>query len=168
LLTVVISKRKTVASCAINYKPILPFPSTHRVTGNGGENFSRNFPIREISRSTSMGQWENVKSAQRPKGLIRKMPLPYIKKFCSAICRSTQQPCKNSAAFGMQTCRYHGARAPATVRSGERHPQYKHGGYTKIEVAAYRAASLRLARLEEICYNNGWISGPKKTGRKPR
>lgn len=62
------------------------------------------------------------------------MPLPSVAngyaKRCEAICRSRGDRCKNPAAFGMRTCRYHGARSAETVRRGDQHPNYRHGWET--------------------------------------
>lgn len=74
------------------------------------------------------------------------MPLPSVAsghaKQCEAICRSRGERCKNPAAFGMRTCRYHGARRATTVLRGEDHPQFRHGLDT-TEAKALRAAKLK-------------------------
>jgi hypothetical protein len=82
------------------------------------------------------------------------MPLPSVAnghaKQCEAICRSRGDRCKNPAAFGMRTCRYHGARRPETVRRGDQHPNFRHGWET-VEAKNDRAyALLRLKVLSSL------------------
>lgn len=63
------------------------------------------------------------------------MPLPSIAKFgakkCQCKSKRTYLPCNNPAAYGMRTCRMHGARKRSTVLTDTDHPQYKHGQETK-------------------------------------
>jgi hypothetical protein len=96
------------------------------------------------------------------------MPLPNLKRQCRATCRATGDQCCNPAAYGMATCRSHGARQQGTVRRGKEHPQFKHGGYTQEAKTAYRQANTRLRNLEELGFNVGFMSGPRMRGRKPR
>jgi hypothetical protein len=82
------------------------------------------------------------------------MPLPSVAnghaKQCDAICRSRGDRCKNPAAFGMRTCRYHGARRPETVRRGDQHPGFRHGWET-VEAKKDRASALlRLKILSSL------------------
>lgn len=96
-----------------------------------------------------------------------KMPLPGIKRFCSATCRATGEPCKNPAAFNFPVCRYHGAHPPETVARGAEHGRYKTGNYTQATKEEYRAASVRLLDLEAAAMRMGLIRGKKTPGRKP-
>jgi hypothetical protein len=79
------------------------------------------------------------------------MPLPNIANGttpqCSATNRKTGNRCLNPAAFGMATCRYHGARTRATVRHGAHHPQYRHGMET---LDAKRQRSEALSELKAL------------------
>ena len=79
------------------------------------------------------------------------MPLPSVAighaKQCEAICRARGDRCRNPAAFGMRTCRYHGARRPETVRSGDQHPNYRHGWETQQSKKRRAEAFARLKLL---------------------
>ena len=99
------------------------------------------------------------------------MPLPGIVSGkaarCTAQCRATKDRCWNPAAFGMTTCRYHGARRPQTVRRGPDHPQYKHGQET-LDAKRRRSDGLaRLAEYEEMLARAGKLAGPRTRGPKP-
>ena len=78
------------------------------------------------------------------------MPLPSVAngraKQCEATCRARGDRCKNPAAFGMRTCRYHGARRAETVKAGMAHPSYKHGWETR-HVREKRQEALRKLRI---------------------
>ena len=96
------------------------------------------------------------------------IPLPYIKKRCPVTARSTGEQCKNPAAFGCRTCRYHGARRKETIRSGKDHPQFKNGRETRD---IRRKRSHGLARLREIeweLFEKGLMSGKRTPGPKPK
>ena len=100
------------------------------------------------------------------------MPLPNITsgktKRCTAKSKRTKERCKNPAAWGCKTCRYHGARKPETVRKGANHTQYRHGGET-LEAKAERSKKLaELRELEAALYTHGMIAGPRWRGRKPK
>ena len=95
------------------------------------------------------------------------MPLPNIKKQCTAIKRKTGTRCKNPAAWGCKTCRYHGARRPSSIKRGKDHPQYRHGRETKEAREGYSEASSRLRKLEEAGFKSGLLVGSKTVGRKP-
>ena len=85
---------------------------------------------------------------------------------CSARSKTTGDRCWNPAAYGMATCRYHGARRPQTVRKGAEHPQYKHGQET-LEAKQARSAALgRLAELEDLLVQSGQLTGGRTRGRK--
>jgi hypothetical protein len=93
------------------------------------------------------------------------MPLPNIKKQCTALNRTTGHRCKNPAAFGCKTCRYHGARRQ--VPSGEVHPNYRHGQRTKESVREYRTKMVKLEEVESIARSVGLLAGPRRRRRKP-
>ena len=99
------------------------------------------------------------------------MPLPNIAngtaRQCTAKNRKTGNRCLNPAAFGMGTCRYHGARKPSTVRHGDAHPQYKHGLQT-LGAKRHRTESLaRLSHIEAGLWEKGLLLGSRTRGRKP-
>lgn len=81
------------------------------------------------------------------------MPLPNVAngttRQCAANNRKTGNRCLNPAAFGMATCRYHGARKRATVRHGTQHPQYRHGMET-LHAKKQRRLALTTLRMYEI------------------
>ena len=93
-----------------------------------------------------------------------KLPLPNIKVQCSANNRTTGQRCKNPAAYGCKTCRYHGARK--NVRKGEDHANYKHGQRTDAAIDSYRKKMAELDRLEQLGRAAGVITGERRRGRK--
>ena len=100
------------------------------------------------------------------------MPLPNITsgktQRCSAKCKARGDRCRNPAAWGQETCRYHGARPPETIKRGANHPQYRHGGET-LEAKAERSRRLaELRELEELSFALGLAAGPRWRGRKPR
>jgi len=70
------------------------------------------------------------------------MPLPYLKKKCTANSKRTKLPCNNPAAFGCRTCKVHGARPQNTIRKGKDHPQFKFGNETR-DKRAIRAVKLK-------------------------
>jgi len=96
------------------------------------------------------------------------MPLPHVKRFCAATCRTTGERCKNPAAHGMKTCRYHGARKQGTVRRGEDHPAYKHGQCTNASRVADSEAATRLREIEDFAHRHGILTGTRLAGRKPK
>ncbi len=73
------------------------------------------------------------------------VPLPNVAsgtaRQCMASNRQTGKRCLNPAAFGMATCRYHGARKRNTVRQGADHPQYRHGMET-LDAKRHRREAL--------------------------
>jgi hypothetical protein len=98
------------------------------------------------------------------------MPLPNIlsgqAKRCRGICRSRGAPCWNPASFGMNFCKFHGARPQNTVRRGPDHPAFKHGQET-LEAKAERSQRLaELRELEALSFALGLAVGPKWRGRK--
>lgn len=100
------------------------------------------------------------------------MPLPCISKGQARRCRArskrTLLPCQNPAAFGMSTCRMHGARHLDTVQRGKQHPNFKHGEATLKARAEYRAASARLRDLESLMHLLGMTDAKRWPGRKPK
>jgi glucose-6-phosphate dehydrogenase assembly protein OpcA len=80
------------------------------------------------------------------------MPLPNVAngtaQQCIASNRQTGKRCLNPAAFGMATCRYHGARKRTSVRQGANHPQYRHGMET-LDAKRQRREGLERVRLYE-------------------
>ena len=88
--------------------------------------------VRYNFKTPSMGQRKNFSTSPNPpRQRTNMMPLPNIANGkacqCTANNRKTGNRCLNPAAFGMATCRYHGARKRITVRQGAQHPQYQHG-----------------------------------------
>lgn len=79
------------------------------------------------------------------------MPLPSLRlhsaKQCRARSKRSGNQCLNPAAFGMPTCRMHGARQAHTVRAGEAHQNFKHG-FETLPAKVHR--SQKLAELKEI------------------
>jgi hypothetical protein len=81
------------------------------------------------------------------------MPLPNIAngtaRQCAANNRKTGDRCLNPAAFGMNTCRYHGARKRNTLRHGAEHPQYRHGMET-LDAKRHRCECFQKLKKYEI------------------
>ena len=100
------------------------------------------------------------------------MPLPSLTKFgakrCQCLCKRTKQPCQNPAAFGMRSCRMHGAHRPHTALTGLNHPNYQHGNATKQARHDHSLACTRLRNLEALVYLIGMFKGPRTVGRKPK
>lgn len=93
------------------------------------------------------------------------MPLPNLNRQCTANNRKTGNQCKNPAAFGCRTCRFHGARRK--VPKGEDHPNYRHGKRTLDALETYRHKVAELDYLEDLGHRTGVIVGTKRSGRKP-
>ena len=55
----------------------------------------------------------------------------YLKETCADTKKNKEQ-CKNPKAYGCKTCRYHGARR---IKTGIKAPNYKHGEFTKENLA---------------------------------
>jgi hypothetical protein len=100
------------------------------------------------------------------------MPLPNVINGtalrCRAKCKATGERCRNLAAFGMPVCRCHGARLRETIKSGESHPNYRHGEETLVAKAERSARLSELRELEALSFALGLASGQKWPGRKPR
>ena len=90
------------------------------------------------------------------------MPLPNIKKQCTAKNRRTGLRCKNPAAFSCRTCRYHGARQ---ILSGTDHPNYKHGQSTKVAIESYQNKVKELDALEDLALSIGMVAS-RRRGRR--
>lgn len=100
------------------------------------------------------------------------MPLPCLRMYGAKRCRArsklSNKQCLNPAAYGMTTCRMHGARYPHTVLRGELHPSYKHGHET-LKSKALRSEKLaELRNLEDLMFKIGMTTAKKTPGRKPR
>jgi len=67
----------------------------------------------------------------------------------------------------MAVCRYHGARRADTIRKGQSHPAYRHGGETRQAKAKRRAGAGRLRLLEELMHQLGMTTAKRTPGRKP-
>lgn len=91
------------------------------------------------------------------------MPLPHIKKLCSAKSKRTGLPCRNPAAYGCRTCKTHGAHR---IRRGKDAPNFKSGMYSESRIAEYRADMSRLQHIEEIGFLAGLLKGHRTKGRK--
>ena len=74
------------------------------------------------------------------------MPLPYLKKKCTAKSKRTGLPCNNPQAFTCGTCRVHGARRQETIKKGKDHPQFTFGHETR-EIRATRAVKLKEIKI---------------------
>lgn len=92
------------------------------------------------------------------------MPLPNIKKQCTAKAKSTGKRCNNPAAYTCATCRLHGARQE--IISGTDHHWFKHGERTKDGLFTRREIRRRLALYEEIGHRMGFMRGKRTPGRK--
>ncbi len=90
------------------------------------------------------------------------MPLPNIKKQCTAKNRRTGKRCKNPAAFDCKTCRYHGARQ---VLAGCDHPNFKHGQRTKVSINSYQKKVKELDELEDLALCIG-VLARRRRGRR--
>ena len=74
------------------------------------------------------------------------MPLPYLKKKCTARSKRTGLPCNNPSAYACKTCRVHGARRQETIKKGKDHPQFTFGHETR-EIRATRAVKLKEIKI---------------------
>ena len=97
---------------------------------------------------------------------VHTLPLPNLNAQCTANNRKTGKRCKNPAAYGCKTCRYHGA--IRNILKGTKHPNYKHGNRTKESMATYSYKLAELDHLEAIAHSVGIMEGPKRSGRKPK
>jgi hypothetical protein len=85
---------------------------------------------------------------------------------CKARSKRSLGRCKNPAAYGCTTCRFHGARRQETIKRGPAHPQYRHGRET-TEARRRRVEGMsRLRRLVDLGVAGGFIR-KRITGRRP-
>jgi len=68
----------------------------------------------------------------------------------------------------MTVCRYHGARKPETIQSGEAHWNYRNGKETMKAKSDRSLRLIELRELEALSFSLGLASGPKWRGRKPK
>ena len=98
------------------------------------------------------------------------MPLPSITTYganqCTAKSKRTSRPCRNLAAYGCRTCRYHGARRPESIKRGEQHPNYVHGNRTLESQKQASEQSLKLQQLEDAMHLLGLTTAKRSRGRK--
>jgi hypothetical protein len=85
------------------------------------------------------------------------MPLNRFAKQCRAKSKSTQQLCKNPAAFGMPVCRVHGARKRSTIKTGAAHHSYRHGEKTNAVKVAHKHESQDIKKLKIQLKKSGQI-----------
>ena len=94
------------------------------------------------------------------------MPLPNVKKQCTAKAKSTGNRCNNPAAYACMTCRLHGGRR--SIISGQDHHWYKHGHRSKDGIERAREIKQQLRVYEEIGHDLGFMHGKRTPGRKPK
>ena len=98
------------------------------------------------------------------------MPLPSMRlhgaKQCTAKSKRTGLPCNNPAAYGCRTCKVHGARRPESIKRGEQHPNYVHGGRTLEAQLEQSATSRRLQQLEDALHLLKMTTAKRSRGRK--
>lgn len=89
---------------------------------------------------------------------------------CSAKSKRTGVQCKAAALKGKSKCGAHGGKStgPRTAEGKARiaAAHLVHGEATRAARAEYRAALVRLAKLEELGRSAGIISGPRTRGPK--
>ena len=91
-----------------------------------------------------------------------------LAKRCTARCKSRGlDRCRNPAAFGCNTCRFHGARRPETIKRGADHPQFVHGRETQQRRQARQEASIRLRHLEDLMHLFRFTTAKRTPGCKP-
>ena len=98
------------------------------------------------------------------------MPLPNVASGRTPQCRARSKRslsrCKNPAAFGCKTCRFHGARRPDAVLRGPSHPLYRHGQET-LEARRNRVEAMtRIRVLVDLGVAGGFLS-KRISGRRP-
>ena len=89
------------------------------------------------------------------------MPLPNVLTGHTPQCRARSKRslsrCKNPAAFGCGTCRFHGARRPESVKRGPSHPQYRHGQETLDAKRGRVEAMTRIRVLVDLGVAGGFL-----------
>ena len=93
------------------------------------------------------------------------MPLPNLKRQCTAQNRNKQRRCLNPAAFGCKTCRYHGARRQ--IAKGTNHPKYKHGNRSQSGIGSFSKASQELDMIEDMAESIGMLPS-RRRGRRSK
>ena len=90
---------------------------------------------------------------------------------CQAMSKRTKQQCQSPAMKGKTKCRFHGGKStgPKTAAGRLRiaHAKTIHGRETRQIRKERQAASLRLARLEDLMYHYKMTTAPRSRGRKP-
>ncbi len=98
------------------------------------------------------------------------MPLPSMRlhgaKSCTAKSKRTGLPCNNPAAYGSRSCKVHGARKAKSIKRGEQHPNFVHGGRTLQAQAEQSAVSRRLQQIEDAMHLLGMTTAKRSRGRK--
>ena len=98
------------------------------------------------------------------------MTLPSMKlhgaKQCTAKSKRTGLPCNNPAAYGCRTCRQHGARKAESIKRGEQHPNYVHGGRTLEAEKQFSEQSAKLQMMEDAMHILGMTTAKRTRGRK--
>lgn len=102
------------------------------------------------------------------------MPLPCVAsgqaKRCTAMCKARGSRCRNPAAWGCTTCRFHGARHPLSIRQGRSHWNYQGAGQTTVERQERHNMAVFFHETELLLFELGMIApGSARTpGRKPK
>jgi hypothetical protein len=86
---------------------------------------------------------------------------------CTARSKRSLEQCKNPAAYGCATCRFHGARRKETLRRGADHPAYVHGRETREARRRRVEAMTRLRYLTDLGVLGGFIKR-RVPGRRPK
>ena len=98
------------------------------------------------------------------------MTLPSMKlhgaKQCTAKSKRTGLPCNNPAAYGCRTCRMHGARKAESIKRGEQHPNYVHGGRTLEAEKQSSEQSAKLQMMEDAMHLLKMTTAKRSRGRK--
>lgn len=98
------------------------------------------------------------------------MTLPSISKHgakqCTAKSKRTGLPCNNPAAYGCRTCKVHGARKKDSIKRGEQHPNFVHGGRTLEAQKQSSEQSARLSQYEDALHLLGMTTAKRLRGRK--
>jgi hypothetical protein len=99
------------------------------------------------------------------------MPLPNVASGRTPQCRARSKRslrrCLNPTAHGCQTCRFHGARRPESIKRGSAHPQYRHGRETNESRQRRVEAMTRIRDLVDLGVAGGFIKS-RVPGRRPR
>jgi len=103
------------------------------------------------------------------------MPLPNVlsgkTKRCKAKCKArVGEQCRNPAAYGMNVCRYHGARKPETIMRSTDHWNYQDAGQTLPERQERHEMAVFFHETENLMAKLGMLApGSTRTrGRKPK